>query len=41
MRVGSLAMTFHALGLIDFITTITNNSLPGSHIRGSQQINGI
>ena len=36
IRVGSLAMIFCSLGLIDSITTIINNSLPSSYIRGLQ-----
>ena len=41
IKIGCIAKSFTAIGLIDSITTITSATPPGSHIRGSRQIDGI
>ena len=38
---GQIARMFRYLCLIDTITLITSETPPGSHIRGSQQIDGV
>lgn len=41
MRSRKIARMFRSLGLIETITSITSDAPPGSHIRGSQKIDGI
>ena len=41
MQIGKIARSFRGLGLVDSITSITSNTPPGTHIRGSKQIDGI
>jgi len=41
MKLRSITWTFLSLGLVDSISTITSAKLPGSHIRGSHQIDSI
>ena len=36
MKLGQIARMFRLLGLIDTITSITSDSLPGSHVKESQ-----
>ena len=40
-KLGQITRMSRSLGLIDTITSITSDSPPGSHVRGSQQIDGI
>lgn len=40
MQIGKIARSFRSLGLVDSITSITSSPPPGTHIRGSKQIDG-
>ena len=41
MKLGHIDRIFRSLGLIDTITSITSDYPTGSHVRRSQQVDGI
>ena len=41
MKIGNVAKSFTALGLMDSITKIISTTLPRTHVRKSKQMDGI